>query len=668
MIEFPNGGRLIQDVSELPEPPSVIYELFADFETTSKDPKLDALDPWNNCWVAGIAVTWDDMPGAVYVPLSHWDPRWNLPRDKVIQWFGRVLARSKQWVNHHVKYESHVAYKDLGLDFRGDRVCTVVRAKIFDSDRMFRGGYGLDALSTSLLHEDIDSYGQSLQPYLVKNKDYGRIPADICGAYACQDVITNRRLHKFLLANMPEESSPVVATETKLTSLLVRMERRGLLVRPQELLIKKLETLTEMVAIEQRLHELVGYPFIPTSNPDCYDVLCNRYGLPVLAYTEIDEDTGGGGNPSFDADALEKYKHRIDAPREVVEKMIRYRKLATFKNLFLATFIDLSRDVGDGYAIMHPDHNQCVRTGRMSVKKPNSQQQDKNSKKLFHPGAGMSFFSSDASQIEFRVIISAIRDDDMIRMYCDDPDVDFHQKVADMCPGLTRRPGKTINFSVAFGQGKGSTVEALSVDEDVVKSILQSVEQMVSDGKLHPDGKDQAFKSLARQRGEALYDTYHETFPGIRRTAKQAMNAALARGYIKNIRGRRRYLPKEYAHKGFNSYVQSSAADIIKERMIALDEMYQSTGISEIGIVTQVHDEVLSTGPTEVFKDPRFTRDCVACLEDVHILRVPLRFKYGVSDVSWFHAANAAKDGGTGDLSISLDDVKKAEELSWLKQ
>ena len=1034
MLEYRNGGRLVQDVSELPRLPDNIENLFLDFETTSKNPKLDSLDPWNDCFAAGIAITWDDVPGSWYIPIAHKDPRQNLPRDPVVRWLGESLGRSKRWVNHHVKYDSHVAYNDLGLDFRGERVCTVVRSKIMDSDRQFRGGYGLDALSDSWLHENIDQYGELLKPYLVKNKDYGAVPADICGEYGCQDPITNRRLYKYLLSNMPEESAPVVETETKLTSVLVRMERRGLLVKPEELLIEKLAALTEMVQIEERLHKLVGYPFIPTSNPDCFDVLCNRYGLPVLSWTDPNEETGRAGNPSFDADTLEMYKHRIDAPTEVVSLMIRYRKLSTFKSLFLETFITQAKHLGNGFAIMHPDHNQCVRTGRMSVKKPNTQQQDKRSKKLFHPGPGKSFLSSDAcvpagtliptpfgdkpieevcqhllpvlsytadgdlkfcevsrggqigygpiyqitfddgstfectaehgfelhaggrvncdqlvegtrlkhvrdatlavfapteypawyvngfqrakhrlaaqwlagdelidpeqshvhhidedksnwhidnleikdrfthisdhakanylkqdhayrvaklreamatciksgernsnfkggklvircqecgepmecwpsqqkkfcsqecrsngisarlkdawanndmgglklkdlsprscehcgetftpkrpeqktcslnctvklrhltnstfepvaatcvvcqaayckkhetheccssrcanklrhrrkilndqnykvvsaqhvrddffysitvpetgkyvttnglvnhqSQVEFRVIIHAIKDEDVIRMYNENPDVDFHQKVADMCPGLVRRPAKTINFSVAFGQGKRSTVEALSVDEDVAGSIKAAVKELVARGELHPDGEEAAFKSLARQRGESLYDTYHETFPGIRRTAKQAMNAALARGYIKNIRGRRRYLPKEHAHKGFNSFVQSSAADLVKERMVALDDMYEATHIPELGLLTQVHDEVLSSGPSEVFEDPRFARDVVACLEDVHVLRVPLRFKYGVSKDHWYGAASV-------DASISLDDIKKAEGLSWLRR
>lgn len=670
MIQFKNGGRLIQDVSELPLVPEHIEDMFADVETTGRDAKIKAIDPWNNCWIAGIAITWDSMPGAIYIPLSHHDPQWNLPRGPVIHWLSLVFQASKRWINHHVKFDSHVIYNDLGLDFDTvgtgrERICTVVQGKILDSDRQYRGGYGLDALSAAYLHEDISAYEAALSPYLPKkgktaNKDYGRVPADVLGEYACQDVITNRRLYKYQKANMPAESAPVVETETKLTSLLVRMERRGLLVQPQELMITKLETLSEMVQLEQELHQLVGHAFLPTSNSDCYDVLCNTYGLPVLSWTDPNEETGHVGSPSFDADTLELYKHRIDAPKDIVAKMIRYRKLSTFKGLFLDTFIDLSRDVGDGYAIMHPDHNQCVRTGRMSVKKPNTQQQDKRSKRLFHPGAGMCYMSSDASQIEFRVIAHAIQDQDVIRMYNENPDVDFHQRVADMCPGLVRRPAKTINFSVAFGQGKKTTVDALSVDEDVVASIKEAIEAAVKNGELHPDGKDQAFKALARQRGEALYDTYHETFPGVRRTAKQATNAALSKGYIRNLLGRRRYLPKEHAHKGFNTFVQSTAADIIKARMIALDDVYRSTGIDELELVTQVHDEVVTAGPEEVMMDPRFARDVVAVLEDVHLLRVPLRFKYGLSRDNWYEAASE-------DKSMPLDEIKKAEGLSWAK-
>lgn len=654
MIHFPNGGRLVQDVSELPDIPQVISRLYLDLETTSRNPKLDSLNPWYHCYVGGIAVTWDDMSGAYYVPVGHADQRWNLPRDAVIRWVKKLLDSSKTWVNHHVKYDSHAITNDLGVDFSGERVCTIVCSKILDSDRQFRGGYGLDALSETWLHENINAYEDQLKRHIGKSKDYGVCPADVMGEYACQDVLTNRRLDHYLTANLPAESKPVIDVETRLTSLLIKMERRGLMVKPAELTIEKLFTLQRMTEIEQELHKLVGFPFLPTSSKDCFDVLCNTYGLPVISWTENDDGTKG--NPSFDKEALEMYRTRIDSPKQVVELMLEYRKKSTFKGLFLDTYQVLATEVGDGYSILHPNHNQCVRTGRMSVSEPNSQQLDKHAKTLIHPGKGMSYMSADGSQIEFRTLAHYVQDDDIINAYIADPDVDFHQRVADMC-GIKRRPAKTVNFSIAFGQGKKSTVALLEVDEDIVSAIKDAVNKLVDSGQLHPDGRDSAFKALARQKGEALYDRYHETFPNIRAVARQACNVAKSRGYVRNVLGRRRHLPENHAHKAFNTLNQSSAADIIKERMVTLADHLEGTGIE---LVTQVHDELVMVGPTEVFDDPRTARDIVAILEDVHVLRVPVRFRYGISDKNWKEAAGQEK-------AIPLDEVKRAGRLEHLK-
>ncbi len=663
MIDFDNCGRMITSPSDLPPIPQRIGSLFGDFETTSKDSKLDALNVWRNCWAAGFAFTWDDVPGAWYLPICHRDKRFDIDRDIVIKYLTDLFAATTEWVNHNVKYDAHVLMNDLGVDCLSCEriVCTVVRSKILDSDRQYRGGYGLDALSLGLLKHDIGRYEHALRVQLGDSKDYGVVPPDIMGEYACQDVMTNRNLHKYIIANMPAESSPVVETETALTSELIRMERRGMLVRPLEVKITRLKVLTEMVALEQRLHEAVGYPFLPGSNKDCHDVLCNHYGLPILAYTERDDGTRG--NPSFDQDTLELYLNRVDAPVAVVSDILEYRRRATFKSLFLETFEDLAIDCGNGYAVMHPDHNQCVRTGRMSVRRPNTQQQDERSKRLFLPGDGMSFMSCDASQIEFRTIAHYTQDHEVIAAYNNNPDIDYHQRVADMC-GIKRRPAKTVNFSVAFGQGRGATVELLTVDKDVVESIGEAIDELIRNGELLPDGRDAAFRAMSRQRGEALYEKYHATFPNIKRTSRDAERAARERGFVRNIRGRRRYLPDTHCHKAFNTLNQSSAADIIKERMTTLANHLRGTGIE---MVTQVHDEVLMVGPTELLDDPRTQRDIVAILEDVHCVRVPIRFNYGVSSDNWMMAAKSVKDGGVGGKSIPLDEIKQAAQLAHLR-
>jgi hypothetical protein len=113
MINFPNGGCLVESIAELPRFDSINL-LFGDFETTSGDDKLDSLNPWHHCGVAGIAVTVDDAFGAWYVPVNHRFGT-NLPIDPVIDWWLDLLARCKRWVNHAIKYDAHVSANALGV-------------------------------------------------------------------------------------------------------------------------------------------------------------------------------------------------------------------------------------------------------------------------------------------------------------------------------------------------------------------------------------------------------------------------------------------------------------------------------------------------------------------------------------------------------------------------
>jgi hypothetical protein len=156
MITFTNGGRLIEDVSELPNLKGAKI-VFADFETTSCNTHESSVNPWHNCWPAGIAVTTDDTPGAWYAPVSHAHGV-NLPEDTVIDWWCDIVSSCEMWSNHNIKYDAHVSANGWGILPECKLFCTLAHAKIIDSDRVMRGGYGLDALSKSWLGEDINAY------------------------------------------------------------------------------------------------------------------------------------------------------------------------------------------------------------------------------------------------------------------------------------------------------------------------------------------------------------------------------------------------------------------------------------------------------------------------------------------------------------------------------
>lgn len=614
MIEFGNGVRLVQDLSELPNLMNA-DEIFLDFETGSGDPKEDSLHPWHHCFIAGIGITVDKHEGSWYVPVGHEDQ--NLDKQAVFAWLNDIITTCKRWVNHNVKYDAQVWINDSGytIPYSVDLVDTITQAKLLDSDRF---NYGLDFLSKAWLNDDISKYEARLKPYLHRNKDYSRIPADILGEYGGQDVITNRRLHKFIRDRMPEQCETVSRTEIDLTRCLLDMERVGLRVNNQQLKIKQMEILATLLHISEKLHQLTGQVIRPHVNEDCYDVLCIQYGLPVLAYNE-------SGNPSFDKNALAAYAAHPYAPKDIVKLMLAYRKLHTLNNFFVEPYLKLNID-----ELLYPQINQTVRTGRMSVKKPNAQQLSKDAKELILPyDKDHEIISIDYSQVEFRLICHYIQDEKAIAAYARDPFTDFHNWVAEMC-GIPRSPAKNVNFAIGYGSGKKKVLHMLASNMDLVASLSKQVEHL-------PEEQQQAaFSQLAVKRALNVFNTYHATLPSLRHTSKRAERAARSRGYVFNLYGRRRHLPSKRAHIAFNTLNQSTAADLIKERVVAISTMLRG---GPIKLAMVVHDELVFYAPSEILRDSNHVRQIVRALESPSVaLRVPLRTSVGRSNVNWREA------------------------------
>jgi DNA polymerase I-like protein with 3'-5' exonuclease and polymerase domains len=641
---------LVTCPEELP-PSAMAARLYLDFETRSGDRKRPADNPWAGDRISGAAVTWDDHPHAYYVPVRHNAPndRWNLPVETFRAWLRDTVRTATWWGNHNVKFDAHFADAD-GATFTGEIADSLNMSKLVDSDRGYgRGGYGLDSLSSDWLGEMIDVHDQAVQAYLQSagSKDYADVPADVMGSYACQDVLTNRGLFAHLHSERDAcaRQSPrfplIWEVERKLTPVLWDMERRGLRVDPLELKKRQLVLYTELSILEEEIHKLTGYPAQPSKTADCYEILVNRFGLPVLSWTDEEYDSSGKvkkeARPSFDKDALKQYALHPDVVSDerrsqVVGLMQRYKKRHTMLTFFVEPF--LRRQV-DGR--LHPVYNQLVRTGRMSAKAPNSQQQTPESKELILPDSDDDeFLSCDASQIEFRLIAHYSRDRSVLDAYERDPDTDFHRWVADMC-GTGRDPAKTINFCMGYGGGKKKVLAQLASNMEVVASMAEKAEQLVQEGKISPLQKRYAFEALCGARAEDVYRTYHATLPGLKRVTNQAALTCKTTGYVFNEYGRIRRMPAKASWRAFNSMTQGLAMDIMKAGMVATAPRFcQYTRDLGIDLRINVHDEDAFHGRRETLSRPDVQATVVRTLERALVpLRVPMRFEAKLTRGRW---------------------------------
>lgn len=605
MINLGFNSFLIETAADLPALPTRIGTFYADTETSSNDPKETSINPWRreHCRLIGAPVTWDDNPNAYFIPKAI----------AATGWLQDALDRSDAWCNHNIKYDAHVLEQELGITFKGTYKDTLSHAKIYDADRTYKGGYALSVLSEQLCSYPIAHFELALQPYLAKNKDYGRIPLDVLALYGCMDVHAVRRLHHWLEANIPAESAWVVQNEDKLISVLLDVEKVGMRAEERDIKVQLLRSMHTMLKIEAELTQMLGVAMNPNSGKDCYDALINVFGFPPI----IDEESTTG-NASFSADVLTQYMQLEAEPEALrcVELISDYRYAAHTKSLFWEPWLELM----DENNILHPDYNPNVRSGRTSCRRPNAQQLHKLAKQQVRARDGRKLLCWDYSQLEYRWMMHYLNNEAAVKAYNEDPKTDYHDWVAEvLCKGLIRRrPAKTLNFTIGFGGGKALVIHMLSLDQEVMQMC----------------GGD---KRKAVEFATKVYFDYHRNLPELKQHAGMAERAALMNGYVRTIYGRRLHLPSQFAHKGFNRVIQSTASDCNKEGMVLASPVFNSVLRSyDAKLIATVHDEFLFDVPDDEDAMRAIRAEVTRCLQEPsHRCRVPILADAGPAADNW---------------------------------
>lgn len=640
--------NIVENASELPRFEGV-KKNYLDVETTHFDKyetrkgkdRKGAFRPYNGDRICGVAVTRDDEKEAWYVPIRHTDEKANLPQDVYREWLRDAVTLPKEWVNHNVKYDAHFCVQD-GAQFTCELTDTLTEVKMHDSERY---GHGLKDVVRDLCGRPMENVDE-VQTYLreTKSSNYASVPVDILGAYAGVDVLGNRELHKFLQEEKEEQIKEVWKTERKLTQVLYDMENEGLKINIDLCKVELFKSLKRMILWSEQLEELTKQEYVDSNN-HLFDIFVVQLGLPILAYTKTkDEATGRkvlSTTPSFDKDALAMYSIHPqvlanEKAKRTVELVLQFRKETTFKGLFLEAFLD--RADANGY--VHPMYNQIIRTGRMSCAGPNFQQLNKRAKALVVPEEGEAFADFDASQIEFRILVHYIKDYQAIQAYKLDPKTDFHQWVADLCH-VQRYPAKSINFAMGYGAGKRRVLNMLRNDPSIMKEVGAQVRNLIVSGAISENASNTEYIRLCEERAKEIYQIYHERLPGIKRKSKIAEENCERRGFSFNAYGRRRHLGSKFAWRAFNTIIQGTAGDYVKNRMVEMSPRWnvwmKSKGIK---IRVNVHDAILFSGCAIELKNKSTT----AKLNEILEIQFPKKFEVpfiwssGYSVLNWAEA------------------------------
>ncbi len=355
--------------------------------------------------------------------------------------------------------------------------------------------------------------------------------------------------------------------EMPLVPVLAAMEERGIKVDLGGLSRLEAQLTQDLKAIERHVYQLAGREFNIGSPKQLGSVLFEELKLAHGKRTKTGYSTS--------VDVLSEL-----APKnEVVREVLRFRELTKLCNTYLEP---LRLAAHEKTHRVHATFNQTgTSTGRLSSSDPNLQnipirtELGKRIRSAFVAEPGNVLVSSDYSQIELRVLAHLSSDEELAEAFRRGEDIHartaaaiLRKDIADVKPE-DRRLAKVVNYGLVYGMGE----YGLSSRADI-----------------------------PIERAREFLDEYMARFAGVAKWRDQTIEQAKQSGYVRTISGRVRPTPgiadpnravaeatKRYA---INAPVQGSAADIIKNAMLSLEERLSGGGFG-VGMILQVHDELV---------------------------------------------------------------------------
>jgi len=542
-------------------------ELFAfDSETTSLD--------YMQAEIVGLSFAIE--PGeAAYVPLSHDYPGapQQLERDWVLEELKPLLEdASKAKLGHHLKYDRNVL-ANHGITLQGIAYDSMLESYVLDSTA---SRHDLDSLCQKYLsHKNIKF--EEVAGKGARQLTFNQVPLEAASPYAAEDADMTLRLHQYFWPRLSAEPRLRVLfeqVEMPLLYVLSTMERNGVKVDVAMLNKQSEELAKRMQEVEAQAQVLAGEPLNMASPKQIQGILFDKQKLPVLAKTPK-------GAPSTAEPVLAELALDYPLPRLILE----YRSLSKLKS----TYTDkLPEQVDPDSGRVHTSYHQAVAaTGRLSSSDPNLQnipirsEEGRRIRQAFVAEAGYQLIAADYSQIELRIMAHLSGDDGLVQAFAHGEDI--HRATAaevfatppEEVSADQRRSAKAINFGLIYGMSAFGLAKQLGID---------------------------------RGQAQGYVDLYFQRYPGVKAYMESTRELARRQGYVETLFGRRLYLPDIKARNAqrrqaaertaINAPMQGTAADIIKQAMLSVDQWIGAQA-HDIKMIMQVHDELVFEVPED---------------------------------------------------------------------
>ena len=570
--------------SELPDLTGA-KEIAIDLET--RDPHLKERGPgWPtlNGEIIGYAVATSDWSG--YLPIAHAGGG-NLDKRIVNNWLKKVLACPADKIAHNAQYDLGWL-RASGFEVNGRIIDTMLTGSLLDENRF---SYSLNALGYDYLGQTKSEKGlvEAASSFGINPKaEMHLMPAIYAGEYATKDATLCLDLWQHFKGLIhSEDLLEVWDMEMALLPYLVDMTLRGMRVDVDQAERTKQELIKREKALNKRIKEMAG------SAVEIWaaDSIAKAFDKEGMEYPKTPT-----GRPSFTKNFL------ADHPSELAKSIVSSRAL----NKMQGTFIDsILKYVVKGR--VHGHVNQLrgdaggTVSGRISMVHPALQtipardpELGPMMRRLFLPEEGQQWAAIDFSQQEPRVLVhyadayGQSRQPlegvaEFVEGYTNDPDMDFHSMVAEMAD-IPRKQAKTINLAMMYGMGVNKLSGQLDISVDEAKDLMKQynervpfVKQLMQGVTKHLESKrsNGSIRSLKGRR--CRFDLWEP--------ASFGTHKAMPREEAVAAHGETTPLKRAGTFKSLNRLIQSSAADMTKQAMLACCEAGYLP-------MLQVHDEL----------------------------------------------------------------------------
>lgn len=397
--------------------------------------------------------------------------------------------------------------------------------------------------------------------------------------------------------------------ENPLVKILAQLESEG--VHLNKGILKKLEDeyTKELDGIKKEIEKESGESINLNSPKQVGGLLFETLGLPVVKKTKTGYST--------DSEVLVELDSKGISP--VPGLIMQHRELEKLLSTYIRTLPNL---VNEKSSKIHTHFNQNVAaTGRLSSDKPNLQnipirtEYGRKIRKGFMAAPGKLLLAADYSQVELRLLAHFSEDPTMVKAFQND--LDIHAQTASEVQGIPleqvtseeRSKAKAVNFGLMYGQSSFGLAKALRISRKEAKDYITHYFERFSKVKGYLDH----LKDLCTERGYAI------TMYGRKR-------------YLPDIQSQNRTVRANAERMAINSPIQGTAADIIKDAMINIQNEIEKKGYQS-KMVLQVHDELIFEVVEEELQI--FEEMVPRMMENVCHLSVPLKVDYGVG-VNWY--------------------------------